>query len=281
MDATRQRELAGAFRVRHRSREMVVLPNAFDAASARVVAAHDPIAIGTTSAAIAWALGRPDGEQVDRQQMLAAIEPIVDAVDVGVTADVEAGYGDRPQDAAATARGAIDLGAIGLNLQDTAHPLGTAGGPLLAAGQAAEKIAAVRAVAEDEGIELTINARTDVLLLDAAGEEERLGDAIQRGNRYLAAGADCIFVPGATTVDAIARLVGGIDGPVSVYALPGLPDVGELARLGVARVSVGCGPYQACLALIDDATRELLEHGTYEAFLHRHMPYPAVQALLG
>jgi 2-methylisocitrate lyase-like PEP mutase family enzyme/pimeloyl-ACP methyl ester carboxylesterase len=280
MDLAKQRELASAFRARHRSKEMIVLPNAFDAASARVIAAHGPIAIGTTSAAIAWALGHRDGEHIERQRMLAAIELIVGAVEIGVTADIEAGYGDQPEDAAATAQSAIEIGAIGLNLEDTAHPLGAAAGPLLAAEQAVEKIAAVRSVADRQGIDLVNNARTDVFLLEAADEEERAGDAIDRGNRYLAAGADCVFVPGATTVEAIAQLVAGIDGPVSVYVAPDVPDVGELTRLGVARVSVGCGPYQACLALIDVATRELLEQGTYETFLKRHMPYPAVQELL-
>jgi 2-methylisocitrate lyase-like PEP mutase family enzyme len=269
-----QRDQAREFRARHGGGEIVVLPNAFDVASARVIAKHQPVAIGTTSAGIAWALGFPDGQRIDRDAMLSATERIVRSVPVGVTADVEAGYGDAPEDAAATAEAVIEIGAIGLNIEDAA---GDSEEPLLPIDRAAEKIAAVRGVAESAGIELVVNARTDAFLY---GVDDALEVAVERGNRYLAAGADCVFVPGAVDRDAIGQLVDRLDGPLNVYAIPGVPEVGELSRLGVARVSVGCGPYQACMALVDEATRALLGEGSYDPFLDRHLSVPELQTLL-
>ena len=128
------------------------------------------------------------------------------------------------------------------------------------------------------GIDLVVNARTDGFLY---GVENPLEASIERGNRYLAAGADCVFVPGATDREVIGQLVDALDGPLNVYALPGVPEVSELKRLGVTRVSVGCGPYQACLALVDDATRALLADGVYDPFLEKHLTVPEVQALVG
>ena len=275
-----QRALAAALRARHRDGPIIVLPNAHDVVSARIAAARGPVAIGTTSAGMAWAAGYPDGERIPREEMLAAVERVVRAVDVGVTADLEAGYGDTPEAAADTAAAAIEIGVVGLNLQDTGQPGSTYADGLLPIELAAEKIAAVRDVAEREGIELAINARTDVFLFGHGDDDSRIEEAARRGRAYLDAGADCAFVPGAVDADTIARLVAAIDGPINVYALPGVPPVSELNRLGVRRVSVGCGPYQACLRLLEEATAELLERGTYDTFTAAHLPYPDVQQLL-
>jgi 2-methylisocitrate lyase-like PEP mutase family enzyme len=260
---------------------MIVLPNAHDAASARIAAIRGPVAIGTTSAGIAWAAGYPDGERIPRDEMLNAVERIVRTVDVGVTADLEAGYGDAPEVAAATAEAALEIGVVGLNLQDTGHPAGEHANGMLPLELAAEKIAAVRAAAERKEVELAINARTDVFLLGLGTDvESRVAEASRRGRAYLDAGADCVFVPGAVDAETIMSLVEAIAGPVNVYALPGVPPANELERLGVRRVSVGCGPYQACLRLLDEATTELLERGTYDTFATAHMPFPEAQLLL-
>jgi 2-methylisocitrate lyase-like PEP mutase family enzyme len=157
MTPEKQRELARTFRARHYSSPIIALPNAFDAASARLFARHDPAAIGTTSGGIAWSAGYPDGQWFGRQEMLDAVARIVRAVDIGVTADVEAGHGDRPEDAAATTAAVVAAGAIGLNLEDSGASSG-----LLEPDRATAKVAAVRAVAEQEGIDLVVNARTDV-----------------------------------------------------------------------------------------------------------------------
>jgi 2-methylisocitrate lyase-like PEP mutase family enzyme len=280
MTTQKQRQLARTFRARHGEGPIVVLPNAFDAASARIFARHDPPAIGTTSGGIAWSAGYPDGEQISRHEMLDAVARIVRAVEIGVSADVEAGYGDRPEDAAATAQGVIDSGAIGLNLEDGGNPHGPFAGTLLEPVQAAAKIAAVREVADREDIELVINARTDVFLVGAGEDDrERIALSVERGNAYLDAGADCVFVPGAAAPDAIEALVAGVRGPLNIYALPGVPDVADLERLGVARVSVGGGPYQACLALIEEIAAGLLVEGSYEPFLSRQLAFADVQEL--
>ena len=240
---------AEEFAARHRSGPIVVIPNAFDAGSAKVIARQRPIAIGTSSAGIANGLGYADGELIGRDEMLAAIKRIVDAVDVGVTADIEAGYGDP----GATAARLVELGVIGCNLEDADHR----GGGLLSVEQACANIAALRDVA---GTSLVINARVDTWLED--GDPTEI--AIARGNAYLAAGADCVFAPG---ISDFAAVVAGLDGPLNAYAGAGTPPVGELEALGVRRISVGNAPYDACLRLVERITAELLTQGRYDALL--------------
>jgi 2-methylisocitrate lyase-like PEP mutase family enzyme len=238
---------AEEFAARHREGPIVVVPNAFDAGSAKVIARHGPIAIGTSSAGIANALGYDDGEVIGRDAMLAAIGRIVDAVDIGVTADIEAGYGDP----AGTAERLLELGVIGLNLEDADH----GGSGLLSVEDACANIAAIRAVA---GTGLVINARVDTWLED--GDPTEI--AIARGNAYLAVGADCVFAPG---ISDFAAVVAGLDGPLNAYAGVGTPPVAELEALGVRRVSVGNAPYDACLRLVERITTELLTAGRYDA----------------
>jgi 2-methylisocitrate lyase-like PEP mutase family enzyme len=240
---------AEEFAARHRTGPIVVIPNAFDAGSAKVIARQRPVAIGTSSAGIANGLGYDDGEKIGRDEMLAAVKRIVDAVDVPVTADVEAGYGD----AGGTAERLLELGVIGLNIEDAAH----GGSGLLSVEDACANIAAVRNVA---GSRLVINARVDTWLED--GDPTAI--AIARGNAYLAAGADCVFAPG---ISDFAAVVKGLDGPLNAYAGARTPSAGELEALGVRRVSVGNAPYDACLRLVETITTELLTHGTYQALL--------------
>lgn len=251
-----QREKAERFRDLHHASEILVLPNAWDVASARIFAASPRCrAVATSSAAVANMLGYADGERIPRAEMLEWVGRIVRAVDLPVTADLEAGYGD----AAATARGAIDAGAIGLNLED--------GAPgerrLVPTEEHAVRVAAVREVGEAAGVPLVINARTDGYLIGHGD----FADTVARGNAYLAAGADCVFVPGVRDSDLIGRLVAQIAGPVSLLAGPGTPPAPELERLGVARVSVGSGPMRAAAGLVARIAEELLDRGTYAAML--------------
>ena len=277
IDRSRQQDLAAAFGRKHRDGPMIVLPNAFDVASARVVARHDPVAIGTTSAAIAAGLGYRDGEHAPRDEMLAAVSRIVASVDVGVTADIEAGYGDDEITVVTTIERVLEAGAIGINLQDTGNPKGRWSDGLLPLERAAEKIAVARAAADAAGVSVVINARTDTFL---APDVDPVDEAIRRGNAYLSAGANCVFAPGIFDRDGIARVVHELAGPLNVYAVRGTPTVDELTRLGVRRVSVGCGPYQACLALVERVTAQLLGEGRYDAFLDEHLPYGEMVDLL-
>jgi 2-methylisocitrate lyase-like PEP mutase family enzyme len=236
---------AEEFAARHRDGPIVVVPNAFDVASAKVMAALRPVAIGTSSMAIARGLGYDDGERIPREEMLAAIKRIVDGVDVPVTADVEAGYGD----AAGTAERLLEIGVIGLNLEDARH------GALLSVEEACANIAAVRAVA---GTKLVINARVDSWLED--GDDADI--VVARGNAYLAAGADCVFAPGIADP---ATVIGRLDGPLNAYVTASTPPIAELEALGVRRVSVGNAPYDACLRLVERIAADLLAHGRFDA----------------
>ena len=258
----------------HRPGEPLVLVNAWDAASARVVVGSGAPAVATSSGAAAYALGYPDGQRISREEMLDAVAVVARAVDVPVTADMEAGYGDLPEDAAATAQGVVEAGAVGLNLEDT-----TAFGLLLSIEQFVEKIVAVRAVAEATGVPLVLNARVDVFLAQIGHPDTHLQQTIERGRAYREAGADCVFVPGVTHYAMIAALVDGIGGCVSVLATQ-QTTVAELARAGVARVSVGSGPYRAALSAALRIADEVYSMGTFAALADGVITYADAQTLM-
>ena len=259
----------------HRGARTLVLPNAWDAASARIYEDAGLAAIGTTSAGIANALGFPDGERVPFREMADAVRRIVDVVRVPVSADIEAGFGPTPEDVAANCRTILEAGAVGINLEDgTSEPAR----PLVAVSLHCDKVWAARRTARALDISLVINARTDVFLAGVGPPETRLAEAIRRANAYRQAGADCLFVPGVTDAETIGELVRGIDGPVNVLAGPGTPPVPELHRLGVARVSLGSAPMRAALALLRRAAKELQESGTYRE-LEAAIPYAEVNRL--
>ena len=225
---------AEQFRALHRRGDPLLLPNAWDAASAVLVKEAGFAAVATTSAGVAWVLGRPDGQVLTRDEMAAAVARIAAAVDLPVTADMEAGYGDTPEAVAETVRAALDAGAIGLNIEDGIdHAKGTVFGENLAI----ERIAAAREAADKAGVPMVINARTDFAFDRARPESERLADAIRRGNAYLKAGADCVYPILFQKIEAIRALAAEIDGPINVMASANL-DVASLAAAGVARISL-------------------------------------------
>jgi 2-methylisocitrate lyase-like PEP mutase family enzyme len=247
---------AEALRRAHAAPELLVLVNAWDAVSARTVAAVPGCAaIATASWSIAAAHGHPDGERLPRELMLAAVAEIAAAVELPVTADLEAGYGIDAAAVGQTLAAAIAAGAVGCNLED-----GLAERRLRPAAEHAERVAAARAAGEEAGVPLVINARTDVYLRGAAPPEERLGVALERGRAYLAAGADCVFVPGLRDPAALERLVAEL-GCVSVLATADGPPLAELQRIGVARVSFGPGTLGVAMAALRDAAGALLAQG--------------------
>lgn len=243
-----QRESAEAFRKMHRPGDPVVLPNVWDAAGARTIASLGFAAVASSSAAIAYLEGFADGEAIGREGMLAGVARIVRAVDVPVTADMEAAYGPTIADAEATARGVIASGAVGLNVED----LEPATGALFEAEFAAARIAAIRAVSVRYGVPLVINARTDVYLADIGEPAGRLAETLRRAALYRAAGADCIFVPGIDDPLLIGEVCRGIDAPVNVLANASTPPLSELRKLGVARVSLGSAPYRRAITALRD-----------------------------
>jgi 2-methylisocitrate lyase-like PEP mutase family enzyme len=250
-----QADRALAFHRLHRD-GVLVLPNAWDVASAVLVRDAGAPAIATTSAGASWSLGTPDGEQLGRHHTLDLVARITRLVDEPVTADIEAGYGDDAEQVAATAQAALDAGAVGVNIEDNR------GASLRDQAEQAERIAAVRATAGAAGIPLFVNARTDTYLLQV---DEPFAETVRRAEAYLAAGADGLFVPGLADAAVIRRLAAEVDAPVNVMAGPGFPSVAQLADLGVRRVSVGMALAQAAYGLTRRAAVELLTEGTYEA----------------
>ena len=212
----------------------LVLPNAWDVASARaVVAAGFPV-VATTSAGVAATLGYDDHEGAPADEMLAAAARIASSVDVPVTVDAEAGYGMSPRD---LVDALLSTGAAGCNLEDTDH----AAGRLVETARHSDWLTDVRGAALDRGYGLVINARIDVFLADgeAHPQHELLGEAIARALAYRAAGADCVFPILLADTDAVAEFVRAVDVPVNVLALPQAPSITRLAELGVARISYG------------------------------------------
>ena len=254
-----QRAKAETLRELH-ARGILNLPNAWDAASAALIARAGAHAIATTSGGVAWSVGRGDGQGLTRAEMIERVREIVAAVTIPVTADIEGGYGPGPEDVAATVEAVIEAGAVGVNLEDSRAP----GGPLFDPAGQAERIQAARTAAASAGLpELFINARTDVFLFGIGAPEGRLGDVLGRSSAYAGAGADSLFVPGLTAVPTIAELVNASPLPINVMAGPGAPPVAELASAGVRRVSVGTAIAQAAYAVAERAATELLTTGTY------------------
>jgi len=261
IDLEKQKAKGAALRAMHRGPRILLLPNAWDVASARVLEEAGFGAIATTSAGIAFTLGYPDGQRISREEMLRVVARIAAAVGVPVTADMEAGYGDRPEDAAKTARGVMEAGAVGMNLEDRTDDQRH---PLMDLPLQLEKVAAVQEGARTAGLPIVLNVRTDVFLLQVGPPEERYDMALQRLAAFRDAGADCVFVPGLHDAEAIGRLVQDLQCPVNILAGPGFPSVPELEKLGVARVSLGSGPMRATLGLLRKMAEELKTTGTYQ-----------------
>jgi 2-methylisocitrate lyase-like PEP mutase family enzyme len=239
---------------------ILVLPNAWDAGSAAMIAAAGAQVIATTSAGVSWSLGCPDGQNLSRPQAVEAVARIVNAVDLPVTADIEGGYGSDPGAVAATVAAMIGAGAVGINVEDSGAP----GGALFDAAAQAARIRAARVAAADAGLpELVINARTDVFLFGIGAPEGRLDDVLARAAAYAEAGADSLFVPGLLDLGTLATLTGKVSLPVNVMAGPGAPDVAALRAAGVRRVSLGQAITQAAYTLARQAAAEVLDAGTY------------------
>ncbi|MER5339439.1 isocitrate lyase/phosphoenolpyruvate mutase family protein [Streptomyces mirabilis] len=278
-------ETALAFHALHIPGRPLVLPNAWDTASARLVEEAGAAAVATTSAGLAWDLGTADGDRLDRDRALGALARVAAAVRVPVSADIESGYAKDAAGVGDTIRAVLAAGAVGVNIEDALYEgegddgegVGDGGrGPLRPVAEQAERIAAARAAADAAGVPLFINARIDTVLRGAGGVEETL----ERAAAFLAAGADGIFVPGAVDPGTVKSLVAGVEGPLNVLVGPGAPSVAELAALGVARISTGSSIAQAAHAVVRRAARELLSAGTYDS-LTGGLDYAELNTLLG
>lgn len=234
--------------------EMLVLPNVWDAASAKVAAAAGFSALATGSAPIAESLGYPDHEGTPVDEMFAAAQRIINAVDLPVTVDVEAGYGLSP---AELVRRLIEIGASGCNIEDSDHW----GGGLIPAETQSNRLAALRSAASAAQVPMLINARVDVYMQKWGEESQRLGETLRRARMYLDAGADCVYPILVADADTIRKLTAGIPGPVNVLYRRGMPSLRVLAGLGVARVTFGPGLQREVLAALRDMLSRIVSGG--------------------
>ena len=269
---------AAAFAALHRARPGFIMPNAWDVGSALVLAASGFSAIGTTSAGIAFSLGKQDYAVTDarlgvsRDDMLKRMAEIAAAVDVPVNGDLEAGYGDAPETVAATVRAAIEAGLAGGNIEDK-RPIEPR---LYDQALAVERIRAAREAIDAMQSDFVLTARSDAIQWSGNG----LPEAIERANRYREAGADCLFTPGVSDMASIAALVREIDGPLNMVMGLGnaTGNAHEWLAAGVQRISLGGSIARAALGFVRRSAREVLDHGTI-SFAETQIPHSELNAL--
>jgi len=262
---------ARSFRALHAAGPILLLPNAWDAGSARLIEACGAAAIATTSSGLAWACGYRDGDAIPPRELAAAAARIARVLSVPLSVDAEGGYATDPARVGETIAALLDAGAVGINLED-----GRESPDLLCA-----KIAAARTAARKAGIDLFINARTDVFLKGLAPHGRRVEETLARARRYREAGCDGLFVPAASAPEDLRELVGGTELPVNVMVVPELPAVAELAALGVRRVSAGGALAQAACGLTRKAAMQFLTAGRYDAMFETTLSYSDLNGLFG
>jgi 2-methylisocitrate lyase-like PEP mutase family enzyme len=277
MNVQAQALKAEQLRKLHRGQRMLVLPNAWDVISARIVEDLGFPAIATTSAGIAATLGYPDGQKISREEMLGVVARIAKAVHVPVTADVEAGYGVTVDDMMQTVKAVVAAGAVGMNLEDVTASDEDSQVEL---ALQVEKIRAIRRATESLGVPLVLNARTDIYLIPIGPAETRFDRTVERLRAYRDGGADCLFAPGLKDPDTIAKLVRAVNGPLNILLMPGMPTLRELQKMGVARASAGSGVMRATLGLTRRIAKEMLEAGTYTSMLEGTVPFAEVNEML-
>ncbi|KRA65601.1 PEP phosphonomutase [Caulobacter sp. Root656] len=251
--------IADRFHALHAGPDVLLLPNAWDAASAALMADAGAKAVATSSAAVAWARGYADGDAVPVAAVVDTVASIARVVSVPVTADIEGGYTDDLPTLAETVKAVIGAGAVGVNFEDGRRD------PDLHA----RKIQTVRATADKAGVDLFINARTDVYLAKLAEGEAALAETLRRAALYADAGANGIFVPLPIEEDVLSRLAAGVALPLNVMGRPGMPSAQRLAELGVRRLSSATGPFTAAYGAMLTGTRAFLADGgatTYASF---------------
>jgi 2-methylisocitrate lyase-like PEP mutase family enzyme len=291
----------------HHGSQPLILINAWDAASAAMVEHCGLPAIATSSAAMANALGFPDGQYLPWAQMLEAVAKVCRAVKVPVTADIESGFAPNVTALETSITQIIQAGAVGVNLEDVmsanpahqnAGPENTDaknaepvrhGSPLFPLPEQIARIQAARRAAHAAGIHLVINARTDAYWQAGVEPAEAMRSTLERGKAYLQAGADCIFIPGLRNPDHIKTIIDHLRAgyvradhqvpPINILAGLGVPSIPELTKLGVKRVSYGSGPHRAAMGLLRRMAEEAKTSGTFQALTEGAVPYEEINGL--
>jgi 2-methylisocitrate lyase-like PEP mutase family enzyme len=274
-----QKTLAEEFLKLHNGPQILLLPNAWDVVTAKIYEQLGFNAIGTTSAGIAATLGYPDGEVMTLDENISVVKRIVEKTSLPVSADIEAGYSSNIEGAVKAAEAAIEIGAVGVNLEDST---GNNNNPFFDVSEIVERIKAIRSMAETRGIYLVINLRTDVYMLGKENHNEKFRHTVERANIYREAGADCIFVPdmGDFNEKIIKELVNEINAPLNIIAADNIPPVKKLEEIGVARLSFGPRPMRAMLSLLCRIKKELIEKGTYEIMSSDTLTYSEINGIL-
>ena len=278
MDVRARAEKAEQFRKMHAGPRILALPNAWDAVSARILEEAGHPAIATSSAAVAFSQGYPDGQRISRNEMLEVVARIAHAVRVPVTADMESGYGKMVKDMAETAKAVVAAGAIGMNLEDVT---GDDESSHVEISLQKEKIRTIREVSSSLGVPLVLNARTDIYLMPIGEESTRFERTVERLRAYRQAGADCVFAPGVSDRDTIAKLVKAVAAPLNILASTDCPSLAELEKIGVARVSAGSSVIRATLGLIRRIAKDWMDRGTYDSLLDGAVPFGDLNHMMG
>jgi 2-methylisocitrate lyase-like PEP mutase family enzyme len=277
MDMKVQAEKAERLRKLHHGPQILALPNAWDAVSARILEELHYPAIATSSAAVAFSLGYPDGQRISRSEMLDAVARITRAVRVPVTADLESGYGKTPEEIADFTRAMVAAGAVGLNFEDVT---GDDESTHVELGLQVKNIRAIRETSAALDVPLVINARTDIYLMPIGPADTRFERTVKRFHAYHEAGADCLFVPGLCDRKVIEKLVKTLGAPLNILASQGCPSLDELEKMGVARVSAGSSAMRAAMGAFQRVAKDWLAHGSYDSLLQVTVPYAELNRMM-
>jgi 2-methylisocitrate lyase-like PEP mutase family enzyme len=277
MDIKAQAAKAEKLRKLHHGPRILALPNAWDVVSARILEEVGHPAIATSSAAMAFSHGYPDGQRISRSEMLDAVARITRAVRVPVTADLESGYGKTPEEIADFTKALIAAGAVGLNFEDVT---GDDESSHVELRLQVKKIRAIRETSAALDVPVVINARTDIYLMPIGPEATRYDRTMERLHAYRDAGADCLFVPGLCDGEIIAKLVKALDAPLNILASQGCPSLDELEKMGVARVSAGSSAMRAAMGAFQHVAKDWLVRGSYDSLQQVTVPYAELNRMM-
>jgi 2-methylisocitrate lyase-like PEP mutase family enzyme len=272
MDRSTQTAMAEAFRARHHTHPVLVLPNVWDGMSAALFAAAGFEALATTSGGLGWALGYPDGEAAPWEEVVAATARIVRTTNLPVTADIETGYGATPAEVGAHVAEIVGAGIVGINIEDGLH------GPIREMADAAARIRAARAAADAKGVPIVINARCDVMFFGRDDSAKLFHETVARCKAYIEAGADSVYPFGLRDPETIGRFCGAVAAPVNVTGRAGMPDAAALERRGVARITIATAPALVAMTAIRDLAHDLRATGRFDR-LAAAITHPDAQKL--
>jgi len=259
------------FRSLHHANHMLILPNAWDAATARLFEDEGFKAVATTSAGMMVSLGYEDGEYISKDEFISAIARIAEAVTVPLSVDLVSRFGDNEKQVVNMVKEVADKGVIGINIEDFEH----ASKKLLSVEKQVNKIKAIK----KSGIDIFVNTRTDALRFAAGTEESKFKEALARGEAYKNAGADCIYPMGLVDKEKIASYVDKIDFPINVMLRKGIPSINDLEELKVARLSFGPSAIYATMGLLKKASRQILNDRRFEILLEDAISYEELNTL--